>query len=142
VPRGIEVLVKKASVDAEFRRILLDERAEAAAEIDLELTAAEAAMLSSISRQQLEAIISSTKVKPESRRIFLGKVASLMLATLGVQMSGCRGCGTKGIAPDRPEEDRPNQPTPPEDVNSPTRGIRPDRPPMTKGIQPDRPSAE
>ncbi len=142
IPRGIEVLVKKASVDAEFRNILLERRADAAAEIQLELTATEVAMLSSIPRRQLEAIVKSTKVKPESRRIFLGKVASLMLATLGVQMSGCGRHRTKDIGPDQPEEDQPNQPTPPQDVNSPPRGIRPDRPPMTKGIQPDRPSAE
>ncbi len=35
IPRGIEVLVRKASVDAEFRRVLLAERAQAARRIDL-----------------------------------------------------------------------------------------------------------
>jgi hypothetical protein len=30
IPRGIEVLVKKAAVDAEFRLVLLDQRADAA----------------------------------------------------------------------------------------------------------------
>ena len=116
IPRGIEVLVKKASVDAEFKATLLDKRADAAGEIGLELTSSEAAMLNTIPRRQLEAIITATKVKPEGRRVFLGKVASLMLAAVGVGISGCK-------------KEEPGQPA----------GIRSDKPPATKGIQPDRP---
>jgi hypothetical protein len=104
IPRGIEVLVKKASVDAEFRKILLDERAEAAAEIDLELTAAEAAMLNNIPSRQLEAIIDSTKVRPENRQIFLGKMAKVMLAALGVAAVFAVTCPTLGHQIDRPPE--------------------------------------
>ncbi len=104
IPRGIEVLVKKASVDAEFRKILLDERAEAAAEIDLELTAAEAAMLNNIPSQHLEAIIDSTRVRPENRQIFLGKMAKLMLAALGVAAVFVVTCPTLGHQIDRPPE--------------------------------------
>jgi hypothetical protein len=53
VPRGIEVLVKKAAVDLEFRELLLEQRGGAAAAIGLELDPAEAAMLSAIPREQL-----------------------------------------------------------------------------------------
>ncbi|MHC4193230.1 MAG: hypothetical protein ACYS8I_01025 [Planctomycetota bacterium] len=116
IPRGIEVLVKKASVDTKFKATLLDKRADAAGEISLELTSPEAAMLNTIPRKQLEAIIAATKVRPESRRVFLGKVASLMLAAVGVGVSGCK-------------KEEPGD----------TTGIRPDKPPTTKGIQPDRP---
>ncbi|MHC4646835.1 MAG: hypothetical protein ACYTBJ_15155 [Planctomycetota bacterium] len=104
IPRGIEVLVKKASVDAEFRTILLDKRAEAAAEIQLQLTPAEATMLNSIPSQQLEAIIDSTKVRPENRQIFLGKMAKLMLAALGVAAVFVVTCPTLGHQIDRPPE--------------------------------------
>ena len=82
IPRGVEVLVKKASVDPKFRRLLLEKRGEAAREIDLELTDAERSMLSSISAEQLEKIIANTKVKPEHRDVFLGAVGKLMLAVL------------------------------------------------------------
>ena len=45
IPRGIEILVKKAAVDLEFKQVLLAKRADAAAEIGLELDPAEAMML-------------------------------------------------------------------------------------------------
>ena len=35
IPRAIEVLIKKASVDPEFRQLLLEKREQAAGEIDL-----------------------------------------------------------------------------------------------------------
>lgn len=82
IPRGIEVLVKKASVDTEFRRLLLEKRGEAANEIDLELTEAERNMLSSIPAEQLEKIIDNTKIKPEHRAIFMGKAGTYMLAAI------------------------------------------------------------
>ena len=82
IPRGIEVLVKKASVDPEFRQILLEKRGEAAKEIELELTEAERNTLSSIPAEQLEKIIDNTKVRPEHRVIFLGNVGKLMLAAV------------------------------------------------------------
>ena len=62
IPRGVEVLLKKASVDAEFRRVLLEQRGDAAHRLDLELTDAERAMLAAIPAEQLERIIDNTKV--------------------------------------------------------------------------------
>lgn len=82
IPRGIEVLVKKASIDLDFRQLLLQERGEAAGEIDLELSEAEKNMLSSIPTEQLEKIINNTKVKPELRDIFMGKAGTTMLAAI------------------------------------------------------------
>lgn len=64
IPRGIEVLLKKALVDPEFRRFLLDRRAEAAKEIDLELSPSEIEILTDIPTGQLQAIIENIKVKP------------------------------------------------------------------------------
>ena len=126
---------------------------EAAKEIDLELTDSEAAMLASIPRSQLEAIIAKTKVGPESRRVFLGKAAGIMLAALGVSAAGCKP-RTKGIQPEKPNDvnqQSQGQQAPqivssagivsdhPQDSNQITRGVRPDKPPKTLGIQPDRP---
>jgi len=129
VPRGIEILVKKASVDADFKRLLLEKRAEAAKEIALALEPAETMMLNAVPAAQLEAIIASTTVAPVSRAAFLGKAAAVMLAALGAGV-GCNEPppAPAGIPPDR-------VPT--------TKGIQGDRPPdrvpVTDGIRPDRP---
>jgi hypothetical protein len=145
------VLVKKAAVDPEFKTLLLERRAAAAAEIGLELEPAEAAMLAAVTAPQLETIIAHTVVPQQIRRAFMGKAAAAMLAALGLVSSvGC----PKGIAPDRPPPkgiapDRPPAKEPP-----PVAGIVPDRPPekdlpkepakedremVVKGIRPDRP---
>jgi hypothetical protein len=82
IPRGVEVLLKKASVDAEFRKLLLEKRGDAAGRIDLDLTEAERAMLAAISAEQLERIIDNTKVKPEHKAVFMGSVGRIMLAAV------------------------------------------------------------
>src|SRR5512137_1306017 len=77
IPRGVEVLVKKASVDAAFRAVLLARRSAAAGEIGLALTPDEAMMLDIVPAAQLEAIISRTKVDPSKAPAFLGKAAAV-----------------------------------------------------------------
>jgi hypothetical protein len=110
IPRGIEVLIKKASVDPEFRSVLLEKRAEAAPEIELELSATEASMLNAIPASQIEKIIDNAKVPNEYRRVFLGKAAAAMLSVLaGLGLPGCSPAGFKyqGIRPDGPYEKPP-----------------------------------
>lgn len=99
IPRGIEVLVKKAAVDAEFKAALLEKRAAAAGEIDLALDRAEAAMLDAVPASQLEAIVAGTKVDEKVRPALLGKAAAVMIAALGVSGAGC-GTPTVGVRPD------------------------------------------
>ena len=131
IPRGIEVLVKKASVDPEFRRLLLDKRAEAAKEIDIDLSPAEAEMLSVIAREQLEKIIENIKIPLEQKPVFLGKVGKLMLATViagtaigFLVFSASTQVATAGISPDRVREMQmkskidPGDPNKPHDANS------------------------
>ncbi len=131
IPRGIEILVKKAAVDAEFKELLLSKRAEAADEIGLELDPAEAMMLRAAPAEQLEAVINRTVVPKQHRRVFLGTAAAAMLAALTLGQAGCQKTATTGIAPDMPpERDVPTEPT--------SRGSRPDRPAVT-GIEPDMP---
>jgi hypothetical protein len=164
IPRGIEVLVKKAAVDPEFKRILLEKRASAADEISLKLESTEVAMINAVPAEQLETIIANTNVSEVSRAAFLGRAAAVMLAALGASTVGCGGGGdegggaqSNGIRPDRipikgEEPDRPKR-------LEPTDGARPDRPapkedpsqvqakPLerptkvrpTDGISPDRP---
>jgi len=101
VPRGIEVLTKKASVDAAFRKLLLAQRSKAADVIGLTLEPAEAMMLDGVPAAQLEAIISATKVHPRNRAVFMGGAAVLMLAALGVCALPMLA-RSRGIEPDRP----------------------------------------
>ncbi len=112
IPRGIEVLVKKAAVDEEFKALLLRERAEAAEAIELDLDPAEAAMLNAIPASQLEAIIASTKVDEKVRPALLGRAAAVMIAALGVSGASCGVLTpkTRGIDPDRPKKTEPAKP--------------------------------
>ncbi|MGA2499014.1 MAG: hypothetical protein ABSH20_14830 [Tepidisphaeraceae bacterium] len=103
VPRGIEVLVKKAAVDPEFRSLLLTERGQAARSIGLELSAAESMMLSAVPAAQLRSIIAATTVPQTHMPAFLGKVAAVMLAALGIVQAGCddnRNAKPAGIRPE------------------------------------------
>jgi len=140
IPRGVEVLLKKAAVDDEFRELLCEARSRAAEAIGLELDAAESAMLKAIPREQLEYIIARTLVPVEQRRMFLGRMAAPMLALLGVAVTGCPRAVSAGIRSRPPGTNQP--PTTPPATNRPVSpvsdGIRPDRPPSA-GIRPLRP---
>jgi hypothetical protein len=102
IPRGIEVLVKKAAVDPAFKALLLEKRAGAAESIGLRLDPTEVAMLTSIPEAQLSAIIAGTKVAPGIKKAFLGYAAAVMLAALGCDAgsAGSDEVVTKGIDPD------------------------------------------
>ena len=142
IPRGLEVLVKKAAVDAEFKVLLLARRAAAAQEIGLTLEPAEAMMLAVAPAAQLEAIIGQTSVPREHRRAFLGQAASAMLAALSMVAArpesaagfdeppvATRG-GTRPESPaqgSRPGEDLPDGGIRP-GMDLPEGGIRPTRP--------------
>lgn len=150
IPLGIEVLVNKASVDPDFRQLLIERRAEAAREIGLELEPAEAAMLASIPREQLEIIIDHTEVPRGTRRIFLGVAAAAMITALAAiiipkfmeaqtQVDGLgiidRSGFTKGNEPDRParmEQDQNSTETHRDYEMS--KGIRIDRPVMRQDL--------
>ncbi len=145
VPRGIEVLVKKAAVDPEFRALLLAERSAAAAEIGLELSDAEATMLDGVPPVQLEGIIANTAVSPKLKPAFMGRAAAVMLAALGITAAGADAYveheATTGIRPDLLEDDEiieevgtDNEQAAGQSESAPkdpglTRGISPDRPP-------------
>jgi acyl carrier protein len=119
IPKGIEVLVKKASVDPAFKALLLERRAGAAQEIGLELDTAETMMLTAVPAGQLEAIIARTDVPQEHRRAFLGHAAAAMLAAVGTVATaapawggslGCKpGGASGGMRMDRPDDKPPKE---------------------------------
>lgn len=89
IPRGLEVLVKKAAVDPGFKKILLDQRAGAAEAIGLKLIPSEEAMLAAVPVAQLEGIIAHARVSPKFKPVFLGYAAGAMLAALGGSLLIC-----------------------------------------------------
>jgi TonB family protein len=99
IPRGIEVLVKKAAVDPAFRDMLFEKRAEAAEAIGLKLTPEEAAMIEAVPLPQLEQIVNSTYVEPEARPALLSNVGRLMLAALGGTLVICQGNDFNATSP-------------------------------------------
>ncbi len=111
VPRGVEVLIKKAAVDAAFRDCLVSERDGAAEKIGLALEPAEAAMLRSIPAAQLAAVVARTRVSPNLHAAFMTYTAAVMLAALGTLTVGCDNTfgntpnPTEGIRPDEPATD-------------------------------------
>lgn len=86
LPQGIEVLVKKASLDPVFNAILLRRRADAAREIGLELTPEETQMLNGVPQDHLDAVISQVAVHPLLRPIFLGKDGPKMVKSLSAEI--------------------------------------------------------
>ena len=105
LPITVELLITKATVDADFRQLLLETRDAAAETIGLHLDPAEVLMLKAAPREQLAAIIERTNVPTEHRRAFLGTAAAAMLAAISVMTHGCTGSrpddrSTEGIRPD------------------------------------------
>ncbi len=149
VPRGIEVLVKKAAVDPEFKAVLHTERSAAAAAIGLELSDAEAAMLNGVPAAQLEAIIAGTTVSPKLRPAFLGRAAAVMLAALGIATVGyaegndSREEPVTGIRPDleEVEESTETDIAGVQDVGQTGTSTDEEKPEdyVTRGIRPDIP---
>lgn len=113
VPTGIEKLLRLASVDPEFRSILLAQRADAAAAAGVELTANEQAILGAIAVAQLSAMAEQMPPPEPRRRRFLQQAAaSAVVALGGVALTACDGCRSArnimpsegGAAPDLPPE--------------------------------------
>ena len=140
IPRGVEVLVKKAAIDPDFKQILMERRAKAADEIGLTLEPTEATMLAAVPAKQLETIIANTKVSEVSRAAFMGRAATVMLAALGaVTAQGCSSAtGSRPVPPPKKdqeqEKDAQKNPPPAEPRSA---GSRPDTPPDPK--PPERP---
>jgi hypothetical protein len=108
IPRGVEVLIKKAAVDPAFKKMLVEKRAPAAETIALKLEPAEAAMLDAVPLPQLEAIVANMKVDAKLRPAFLGYAAGVMLAALSTAILACDGGpfeppSTLGSRPDPPK---------------------------------------
>jgi len=140
IPRGIEVLVKKAAVDPAFKKTLLAKRGRAAADIALNLSPAEAAMLDAVPLPQLEAIVANMKVDAKLRPAFLGYAAGAMLAALSTAILACEG---GPFEPPSSLGSRPDPPGPPpwavDDSEDAKKQSKKEDEPVTRGIRPSRP---
>ncbi|MDM7999409.1 MAG: type II secretion system protein GspG [Dehalococcoidia bacterium] len=89
-PHGIEILLKKASVDQEFAAVLLKSPKEAARLISLDLHDSEIAVLASTPESTLRTMIRNTKVRRHQLSAFKTMSAALMLAA--ILAAGATGC--------------------------------------------------
>ena len=88
---GIEILLKKASVDEDFAKVLLDSPEEAARLISLDLQASERRILVNTPPSTLQTMIRNTTVKRHQLSAFKTLSASLMLAAiLAMGSTGCQ----------------------------------------------------
>jgi hypothetical protein len=155
IPRTIEILLQNAAVDPEFRKKLLDERGAAAQELRIVLAPAETALLAAIPREQLEAVISRTKVSDKMRSLLVA--GAVTLAAVGVCAFCLPSLGSSpdlppprpshpatraptsapATTPSKPSGDEAAVPPPPSATSQPapptSRGIRPDLPPRKPG---------
>jgi len=88
-PAGSRCGSKRLQSILPFANCCLKSELLAAAEIGRELSAAEIATLNSIPRTQIEQRIAISTVPDEHRRVFLGKIATAVLAMLSFGGSGC-----------------------------------------------------
>jgi hypothetical protein len=113
VPRGIEILLKKAAIDESFRKTLLSDRVNAADAIGLTLNPVEKAMLTAIPESSLERMVAATKVQPKIRQAFMGYTAAVMLAALTAASDGVpqdTAQASRGIQPDTVQGGGPTAP--------------------------------
>lgn len=106
-PRAIEILLKKAKVDPEFRELLLRDPVVAAGSIELELTENERLILTSASPAVLTTMIQNSFVPRHQVRSFLTQKAPalLLLVLASTAVLEASGSGTKGITTEaRPAE--------------------------------------
>lgn len=95
-PRGIEVLLKKAKVDVDFRAQFLENPVAAAALIGLGLRDSEKRMLASAATSALRLMIEKTFVPRHHVGTFMSRNVSAMLAviiasTVAMKADGCAG---------------------------------------------------
>ncbi|MBN1685246.1 MAG: hypothetical protein JW852_01260 [Spirochaetales bacterium] len=83
-PRNIEILIKKAKVDDEFRRKLLDDPLKAAGSIELELSDQEIKILKNVPASMLQTIIDNTPVPSQHIEAFRNaRKAAVLVLLLG-----------------------------------------------------------
>lgn len=103
---GIEVLLKKAAVDSDFARVLLDSPEKAAHLISLELRESERSILQNTPGSTLRSMIRNTRVMRQERAAFRTMRAALMIAAVVAASSlgsACESMPSKGATADGPE---------------------------------------
>ncbi|HNW33747.1 MAG TPA: hypothetical protein PKM25_02365 [Candidatus Ozemobacteraceae bacterium] len=150
IPRGMELLLKRAAVDDAFCAELFAGRATVADSLAIPLDPAERAMLNAIPEAQLRGIITRTRVPETQKRALTGASAAAMLALLA-QLTFTPVAGRADTPPDRGSSGElrpaakpqlPNAGVSADESSHITRGIRPDFPMPPGGARPDLPEPQ
>jgi len=79
IPRGLELLIKRASIDLEFKQELIQKRTRLLEELDITIDATESSMLACVPEEHLSRMIDATEVPPAQRKaISTGSVAAMI----------------------------------------------------------------
>lgn len=79
IPRGLELLIKRASIDSDFRKDLLQKRVELLEELNINLDETEKGMLACVPEEHLARMIDATEVPAAQRKaISSGSVAAMI----------------------------------------------------------------
>jgi type II secretory pathway pseudopilin PulG len=103
-PRGVEILLKKAKADPQFRELLLQEPIAAAQSLSLWLSEGETRMLRSIPKSLMETMVAHTVVPRQHIKIFqnaktAGVLALLLASTVVMPSFAAAGVETPQAAP-------------------------------------------
>lgn len=80
IPRGLELLIKRAAIDEAFKNELLQKRDKLVDEMHIPLDPSEKAMLSCVPVEHLEKMIMATVVPPSQRKVIAAGSAAAMIA--------------------------------------------------------------
>ncbi|GAB4284088.1 MAG: hypothetical protein Kow0029_30520 [Candidatus Rifleibacteriota bacterium] len=86
IPRGLELLIKKASADDSFKNELLIKKEKLIDELNLALDISEKAMLAAVPTEHLRKMIEATEL-PQSQKKALAKVSTAAMVALVAQLA-------------------------------------------------------
>lgn len=129
IPHALEILVKRAAIDADFKKDLLTKRDKIADELKIPLDSSERAMLDCIPAEHLEKMIQATEVPPAQRKILAKGTTAAMIALLA-QLTFAPVAG-RAEAPAKINI-RPTNSSSKNSEDAVVKGIRPDIPAQIK----------
>ncbi len=146
IPRGLELLIKRAAIDSEFRITLLEKREKLIEELQIPLDESEKAMLACVPAEHLEKMIAATEVPTSQKRALrTGSVAAMVALMTGLAFAPVAG-GTNQTQPVRLTKSSSSDSS--DQYTMRLTGIRPDDEPVIEkdrigiktGIRPDAPT--
>lgn len=118
VRRGLEALLSCAAADPRFCERLIEHRSSVAPEVGITLAPSETAMLEGVTAARLRQLVRSIPIDQRSEQPIIGRLASVLVATLAVPMHGCNEPAVPDARPGVSVSSTPEVITPPDQETS------------------------